>query len=257
MDSLFKTSVFFLLLSLIGGCTWLGHNYQVREHLFITGECLTNSNLSFLRASPNGENVVLHNFNGKYHFEFAPQFDTERQTFRNEASYQYWLIPSEKVFDKYGSNKNTIKEDYHKIRKSFKNQEKPYVSTILYNGGLSLVANRDFAGHAAGENLSPYLEEELFGLTKEQADVCLPLPLDYVCMVSDCFSLDLLVPGYELTEARESVPSVSFTLDIPVKTVMYLTWLNDRLVDKDATLTYREDTLRCTFTVKDRLKKKD
>ena len=42
---------------------------------------------------------------------------------------------------------------------------------------------------------------------------------------------------------------VKFTLEIPVKVVMYLNWLDDRITDPNAPIPYREDVLRCEFTV--------
>ena len=39
------------------------------------------------------------------------------------------------------------------------------------------------------------------------------------------------------------------SLEIPVKVVMYLNWLDDRITDPNAPIPYREDVLRCEFTV--------
>lgn len=241
--------------SATSSCSWLGHTYEPRENLFITGESLTDTKLLYGRASPDSENEVIFNFRGSYRFECAPDYNTKKTNYPSESHYQYWRVPSDELFDEFGSNESRIRSDFQKIRKSFMNQEHPYVSTILYSGGLCFTADKEFAGHPAGSDLSPYIDHVQFGLTKDQAEPYIHLPFDYQCMVSNFVYFDLLVPGYGVTEARTPVPSVTFELKIPVRVVMYLTWLNDRISDEDAPMPYRDDTLSCSFTVKDRLKK--
>lgn len=245
--------LFLSMLLLLNACHIKIGDYIPRDKDFIPGECLTSSELKMWKAHPNDVSETITTFRGVYNFNFVMDLDMERKTLKPRD--QYWRIPSDNIFSQYGSKENRVKEDYHNIRKSFSNQQHPYVFTILYSGGLSLTADRDFAGHPAGSELTPYLEQEIFGLTKKQGDQCLELPFDYYCMVSDQFFLNLLVPGYGVTEARTPVPSVTFELKIPVKVVLYLTWLNDRISDEDAPMSYRDDTLHCVFTVKDLLKK--
>ena len=40
---------------------------------------------------------------------------------------------------------------------------------------------------------------------------------------------------------------VRFDLNIPVKVVYYLHWLNDRLTDPDAAVPYTDEVLHCSF----------
>lgn len=114
------------------------------------------------------------------------------------------------------------------------------VVTILYNGGVSFVANKDFAGVPAGKDLSeiivsdPYLTD--FGLYPG-------IPLDYKSMPGE--SVSFSVPLDDFTVVKEPV---TFELNIPVKVVMYLRWLNDRLIDPSAPVPYKEEVLHCRFT---------
>ena len=41
---------------------------------------------------------------------------------------------------------------------------------------------------------------------------------------------------------------VTFELNIPVKIVMYLQWLNDKIADPNALVPYKEEVLYCRFT---------
>ena len=53
----------------------------------------------------------------------------------------------------------------------------------------------------------------------------------------------------ELTEEE-----VTFELNIPVKVVMYLNWINDKLTDPDAPVPYKDEVLHCKFTTRYGLK---
>ena len=58
-------------------------------------------------------------------------------------------------------------------------------------------------------------------------------------------SVSFSVPLGDFKVVKESV---SFELNIPVKVVMYLQWLNDRLIDPNAPVPYKEEVLHCSFT---------
>ena len=66
-----------LLLPLFEGCSIKGVNTFPPDKTFITGECLRSSNLKFVRAHPSSELEVIPNFEGRYHFEFAPYLETD------------------------------------------------------------------------------------------------------------------------------------------------------------------------------------
>jgi hypothetical protein len=59
----------------------------------------------------------------------------------------------------------------------------------------------------------------------------------------------------EGTGAMQKVSeTVTFELKIPVKVVMYLNWLNDKISDPDAPVPYEERELYCKFTTDFNLK---
>jgi hypothetical protein len=41
--------------------------------------------------------------------------------------------------------------------------------------------------------------------------------------------------------------TVNFSISIPVRVVYYLTWLNDKLTDENAPMTWKDEVLTCTF----------
>lgn len=69
------------------------------------------------------------------------------------------------------------------------------------------------------------------------------IPLDYKSMPGE--SVSFSVPLDDFTVVKEPV---TFELNIPVKVVMYLRWLNDRLIDLSAPVPYKEEVLHCRFT---------
>ena len=85
--------------------------------------------------------------------------------------------------------------------------------TILYNGGISLKADREFAGFQPGEDLGPALR-------------CAGIWSDYAFIDEH----------------------VTFDLEIPVRVVMYLGWLNDKLSNPAAPVPYKDEVLHCRFT---------
>ena len=64
----------------------------------------------------------------------------------------------------------------------------------------------------------------------------------------DCF-WDFIQVCIPVLDSKEVVEGITFTLTIPVKVGLYLTWLNDKLSDPDAPFPYYDDTLTCTFTL--------
>ena len=56
-------------------------------------------------------------------------------------------------------------------------------------------------------------------------------------------SFSIPMEQYQLTDEK-----VTFELNVPVKVVKYLTWLNDKITDPDAPVPYEEEVLHCRFT---------
>lgn len=165
--------------------------------------------------------------------------------------------PTGSVFSDFGSNANAIKQEYSKCLENLKKQGQrdSEVSTIIYDGGtISLVANKDFAGYPAGENLGPYIHFITDNIAVDYDSVApvFDFPLDYQLLIPKAFVLGISTDGCEVKEE-----SVDFTLDIPVKVVNYLHWINDKLTNPDAPLPYEETVLHCKFVTRTCLKAKN
>ena len=177
-----------------------------------------------------------------------------------------WDIPSRELFQSFGKDANTIEEEFWKsfrkvaaVANNYDGIDLFNFATILYDGGLSLTADRPFAGYSAGENLAPLLTCHPFYVgrdnTSEPSVISswmntpeiigrgLELPMDYTSLT---FGKSILftIPKGPFGIVEESV---EFHLEIPVKVIMYLTWLRDRLTDPNAPVPYRNEVLKCSF----------
>ena len=213
---------------------------------FLTGECLNSTELSYWEPNYSEQMVAQ----GKYRFVFPMDLKYSNECTSETLMKQDWRhVPTQEMYDAFGKNAASVKKAYENEFESFTklyhekypNYSKRYsVVTILYNGGVSLVANKEFAGVPAGKDLSeiivsdPYLTA--FGLYPD-------IPLEYRSMLEE--SVSFSVPLGDFKVVKESV---SFELNIPVKVVMYLQWLNDRLIDPNAPVPYKEEVLHCSFT---------
>ncbi|MBQ7811535.1 MAG: hypothetical protein IJ394_03140 [Bacteroidales bacterium] len=207
--------------------------------VLLTGECLNATEMS------NSGSWVR---DGKIDFRFEPALSSESDRWGKNVGDHYRYIPDEGVFESYGQNKTKVKEAYDELFESVANscseqwQKDDFsVVTIMYEGGLSLTANKDFAGIPAGEDLSSLV---VLGYGFESmAGGFLDIPLGNASMLEDYLNFSIPTSGFEVTEE-----SVGFELNIPVKVVMYLDWLNDRLSDSDAQVSYRDEVLHCKFS---------
>lgn len=179
------------------------------------------------------------------------------------SRWEYRKVPSDNVFETFGNRKGEVKKAYEEVyeRMFLEGGDSNYwLSTILYNGGISLIADKNFAGCPAGKDLGPLItcvyggdRTEIktdpvigtLGHLKEsyRSDV-LNIPLEYISlMAGESLEFGLPMGNHKLTDE-----SVTFDLKIPVKVVQYLEWLNDRRSDPDAPVPYKEEVLHCRFT---------
>ena len=167
------------------------------------------------------------------------------------------------------TNQAIVKSEYERVFEDFSKSyeerfHRPFYSivTILYNGGISLVANKEFAGYPAGENLAPLItnnpiydnivlesgENPIIAPgfnTPSNAGGFLGIPLDYISMTKDGVEFCIPMGEHKLIEDE-----VTFELFIPVKVVLYLTWLNNMIGDPDAPVPFKDEVLHCSFTTK-------
>ncbi|MCQ2140223.1 MAG: hypothetical protein MJZ09_07610 [Bacteroidales bacterium] len=167
----------------------------------------------------------------------------------NDNDYGYF--PSIESYEAFGANKKKIEKKYEEVcedlRKSpIDNFKETKFITVIYDGGISLTADKPMLGHEQGENLMDLFKEEWVDRSLFESSLfrsILGLPIDYHYMTCTDFVLTTKKEYH-----RMSRDLVKFNLKIPVKIVMYLTWLNDMLTDPNAPLPIVNDTLHCQFT---------
>lgn len=227
---------------------------------FIPGECLSSTELISTLHERSGYQLTC---DGRY--KFALLLDLSNCEIDDSRTYSTHprCIPSEELFSSFGENEALIKKAYNDQNYLLHNPEESYtapdVVTILYCGGMTLVADKPFAGHPAGENLAPYCQNyyptngtkkpvlpnsNLAGLNngKNFIDPLMEIPIDYGCILGHSIIFSIPTETHKVVEER-----VNFEITIPVKVVMYLQWINNKLADPLAPVPYREETLHCVF----------
>lgn len=233
--------------------------------IFLPGECLASNELEYNIPASDGQQVISNRF------LFSFSLDLSGHKVERTDDYQlalHWRdVPSDELFSKFGDNQNAVREEferlyenfYHSFLSRFHKSDFSLV-TILYNGGLTLRANKDFAGYPAGDNLEPLVtcwpswdsfvedsrEDPVIGPgcnTPGNAAGFLGIPLEYKCMIDDGISFSIPMGEYELVKEP-----ISFELVVPVKVVYYLQWINDRITNPAAPVPYLETEFHCNFT---------
>lgn len=226
---------------------------EPQTSLLLTGESLANTKLSYVVPEAEYHQVK----NDRFIFTF--KVDLSDNVKVKENSGQYNVIPSDELFSSFGSNKRTVRNEYERIHKevcdaflsvSHTVRYSFNVITILYNGGISLICDSEFAGHAAGENLAsiiipkssenPMIAPEFN--TPSYVGKCIEMPMDYISMIGGTIKFSIPMGDYELLHT-----GANFRLEIPVRVVDYLTWLNNKISDPNAEMPYRDEVLKCSF----------
>lgn len=166
------------------------------------------------------------------------------------------VAPSDEVYASFGDNAMKVKTEFDKVFNEYigyKGTSEADILTILYDGQISLTADKEFAGYQPGADIpvSLYSKDVVKSPSYDMINPFFDIPLDYHNMLSQNFTL--YIP--KGTEAMQKVSeSVTFELKIPVKVVMYLNWLNDKISNPDAPVTYEEREMYCKFTIDFNLK---
>lgn len=270
MDSMLKNSkmvsLTVVLLITIAGCQKSG-TIPAEEKYFITGECLKSELLQYdvYNQIPsygvdscmiNSDRIVLPlSFDMEYSKEVVSQW--------NGRTTEYRYVPSEAAFHRFvGANPEKVRSAFEEIYNRANQESRPiiYLSTVFYDGGLELVADRDFAGIPAGDNLAPILRQQ--GSTSSPSNYTedlfpkysdLPVSRQFpvtgqfvdMAMVPPVFSLLIPVNGHKVVHK-----TIHFQLTIPVKSVNYLQWLNATMDDPAAPMPYEERVLHCSFSTR-------
>lgn len=214
------------------------------EKTFLPGECLRSPALIFSR---------FYLYEGKYRtdgtrqtffvFSFAMDMKCVFSPAPPRGVDRY--LPTDDVFNAFVDNCPSIKELYedawHEVIES--RAGLCFSSSIFYDSGISLTADKEFAGFPAGDNIASSVFFEG------------PVPANFHSIpVGDSFTYNYYLPqGFALRIPINDFDivdeDITFNLSIPVKVGLYLTWLSNKLTDPDAPFPYREETLTCTFTV--------
>lgn len=244
MEKINKTIVSFLILLNISSCT-VSSDAEGYFYSFMPGECLSTTDLVFRE---DDREVDMMAYNGDFLFLFGMVFDNYYEVRTNETTIL--RVPSNQLFDSFGKNSEDVKQIYLDRLNAIRGERAPdahfIIASVLYEQGMSLIANKEFAGHPAGENLAPYLtlsEDSII-----TSPNCLGLPSES-CLLTAPLKMTLPVGNSEIVSE-----DVAFSLEIPVKVVNYLNWINNMISDENAPLLYEEKVLRCDFTVHKRLK---
>ena len=260
--------IFGVAVMVAASCSNKDYDDVAASHQFIPGECLQNTDLDF-----NGS-IKWNNIEGFMVLRFSLKDLRGTGVYvpiTDELTYghYYYFEPDEEIFNAFGDNSGIVNSLY--MDRCRKTHSPGFYSSILYDTGISLVADKDFAGVKAGDNIaSGYMNEQDWAIAGRPEDVpgllsfvpvkyiffpdenpdgFLEKPFgeeftDYSCLAGP--GVVLYIPTRNFEDMEEDV---TFNLSVPVKVGLYLTWLNDKISDPDAPFPYREETLTCTFTI--------
>ena len=230
---------------------------------FIPGECIASTELNYY-SPPDFSDIDQVLVDDRVSFGFTLNLSNTQKVLEYPPS-TYRVYPSEVIFNSFGKNKELVYDGFVNAVDNYLSAL-PILSanydlaTILYTEGISLVADSEFAGYQPGENLAPLLTcvYRYQGAVPLAGDTIIASPLNARDLTADAFDIPLnymtMTGAYGLSFAipigdhKVVEERVSFELSIPVKVVMYLTWLNDRISNPNAPIPYKEEVLHCTFT---------
>lgn len=267
MVSIYKIKMIggLLILACLTSCYKISSTPWPRERWFLTGECLEGLEMRYDPYNQmhlygvdscmiNLDRIVFSfSLNMKYHIE-------NTSVSWNGIVGEFRCVPPLSVFKELGGRAGAVKQEFESIYEAVTSDARPlfYVSTVFYDGGLELTADKGFAGIPAGQNLLPLLRQR--GITSSPDDYTTQLFAEYgslpirqqfpltesfreKCIVPPVFGLNVPVKGFRVVHER-----IVFNLTIPVKSVNYLHWLSDRMDDPAAEMPYEEKVLSCTFS---------
>ncbi|MBQ9310044.1 MAG: hypothetical protein IJ222_04185 [Bacteroidales bacterium] len=233
-------------LSLFVNCTKLlvEKDQNADKTSFLTGECLRSNEMTTHSTNEGASNI------GDYYIlSLSLDLDKTREVLdRNFLNwvYSYRFIPSKDVFGQF-ENKKKIKKEFENVYSELNSgPTKDWfdVTTIYYFGGMSISADKEWAGYKAGEDLTPLVS--LHGSISDQDyyDYIIDGEFKDAIALPSGFQLKLDYEGYSLTKEK-----VKLSIQMPVKVVNYLTWLDDKLTDPDAPIPYFETVLTGNVTI--------
>ena len=243
--------VFYVLLLITAAC-WLtackgfGDTSQ-RECVFLPGESLVSDIMTPLIYEDNGLPYKIETYTSNQTGEQVPNrlrfvmmADFESQMVRLSEWHKFFgRLPLDNVFDTFGSEEKPVRDAFYGVFNTFVDYStsapKHSTITVFYSekADVRIIAEYDFAGIPAGENLYP-----------SAADVSSQAPLWQLpsSFIPEGYSpIDL---GFLIRipiEHREIIKkTVKFHVEIPVKVGMYLHYLKDKQSIPDAQMEYQD-----------------
>ncbi len=227
----------------------------------LPGECLMDNELTCVYCNQSGHGKT-------YLFRFAMNLDIEKEEMGNCG--RPYLIeryrPTDDVFQQFGVNSESLKDVYNNVWSTI-----DYTQTTFFYDDVILTADTDFAGISKGENLAPLFMNPNADIDSYVAPFSIQED-NMLCMqtfnlwvtygpennMDDYMNDDAvyhLVDKQAFLDFRIDISnkykfvkeSVNFTLTIPVRSAQYLTWLNDKMSDENAQMTWKDEVLTCTF----------
>lgn len=248
-----------LLLGLLVACNKSGFSAAttaVREHTFLTGECLKDNTLKPHVYEDTGLPYrVEKRFNAKTNKDeqigitiaLQLNLDKEYLPIAGQTDKTYGWLPTDAVFSSFGNSAQTVKNDFNAVYGNF-NKSRPHSETVtIYYGDVEITSNAEVCGVAPGENLYP----SVFNFSSiDSASACsyqLPedtIPEGYFPLNPYAVFTILAKDGHEVVDGNPT-----FYFKIPVKVGMYLTYLNDKRTNPEAKMQYRDEVLTHTITI--------
>ena len=231
---------------------------------FLPGECLGSYELKCFY--PQGKNYRTEADCFTFVFQMnANSTSVEKSVSSYSDPRHLWTeMPDSDLFQRYGANSNAVNRRFEKVYADMRNYwtTKSNTSdalfdfiTVFYSGGMSLKADKAFAGQPAGTELTGYLEcrPDCSGastddpllikpFTKSESGSVYGLPIEYKGVLGTIIAFCIPLKEHTLTK-----DPVTFHLEIPVKKVLYLSWLNDTIDNPNAPVPYEDAILTCDF----------
>ena len=235
-------SIVLIVVHMLSGCDRIGAAIpEPLERGLLTGECLKSNNLkTSLRIESNS-----------FQFAFGLEMDSSTEDLPEGAIYR--RIPPSIAYIAFGNNSNVVQEEFDRIFNDFSQNQSVYTglifaTTVFYDEGMTLTANKAFAGHSAGENLIPYCFENEQGIYSRKS---VYLPLNESVSYNYLSPYDTMTPYlvFPCGDFKVVDEDVTFSLKIPVKVGLYLTWPNDRLSNPKAEMPLQEMVLQGVFNI--------
>jgi hypothetical protein len=153
-------------------------------------------------------------------------------------------IPSEAVFNSFGSQAKQVKNEFNAIYETLP-QASPCSRTVtIYHKDIKITSNAEVCGVEPGENLYP----SIFSLRSYDKGYQLPedtIPEGYAPLSTyAAFTIWAKDNNREVVDGNPT-----FYIEIPVKIGMYLTYLNEKRTNPAARLQYRDDVLTYTLSI--------